>query len=55
MAPQNYNTIAESFNVVSATFLSVCFACLRDSTCETRKNVFYFTSKSLLVPEIIKF
>ena len=24
--------------VVSATFLLVCFACLKESTCETRKN-----------------
>ena len=41
--------------VVSATFLLVCFVCLKESTCETRKNVFYFTSKALLVLEIIKF
>ena len=41
--------------VVSATFLLVCFLCLKDSTCETRKIVFYFTSKALFVLEIIKF
>ena len=41
--------------VVSATFLPVYFACLRESTCETKRNVFYFTSKSIFVPEIIKF
>ena len=41
--------------VVSATFLLVCFLCLKDRTCETRKNVFYFTSKALFVLEIIKF
>ena len=41
--------------VVSTTFLLVCFVCLKESTCETRKNVFYFTSKALLVLEIIKF
>ena len=29
--------------------------CLKESTCETRKTVFYFTSKALLVLEIIKF
>ena len=29
--------------------------CLKESTCETRKNVFYFTSKALFVIEIIKF
>ena len=40
--------------VVSATFLLVCFVCLKESTCEIRKNV-YFTSKALCVLEIIKF
>ena len=28
---------------------------LKESTCETRKNVFYFTLKALFVIEIIKF
>ena len=41
--------------VVSTTFLLICFFCLKESTCETRKNVFYFTSKALFVLEIIKF
>ena len=41
--------------VVSATFLLVCFLHLKESTCETRTNVFYFTSKALFVLEIIKF
>ena len=31
------------------------FLCLKENTCETRKNAFYFTSKALLVLEIIKF
>ena len=44
-----------SLKVVSTTFLLVCFVCLKESTCETRKNAFYFTSKALLVLEIIKF
>ena len=39
--------------VVSATFLLVCFVCLKESTCETRKNVFYFTSIDLFVLDII--
>ena len=43
-----------NLKVVSATFLLVCFVCLRKSTCETRKNVFYFTSKAPLISEIIK-
>ena len=41
--------------VVSTIFLLVCFTCLKESTCETRKNIFYFTSKALFVLEIIKF
>ena len=32
--------------VVSTTFLLVCFVILKDSTCETRKNVFLFHFKS---------
>ena len=32
--------------VVPATFLLVCFLTLNESTCQTKKNVFYFTSKS---------
>ena len=40
---------------VSATFLLVYFVCLKESTCETRKNAFYFTLKALFVLEIIKF
>ena len=31
------------------------FLSLKDSTCETRKNVFYFTVKALFVLEKIKF
>ena len=41
-----------NLNVVSATFLLVC---LKESTCETKKNVLYFTSKALFVIEKIKF
>ena len=41
--------------VVSTTFLLGGFTCLKESTCETRKNVFYFTSKAFFVLEIIKF
>ena len=55
-----HNVFIEEVNkialkVVSATFLQVCFVCLKESTFETRKNAFYFTSKALLVLEIIKF
>ena len=41
--------------VVSATFLLVCFLNLNESTCQTRENAFYFTSKALFVLEKIKF
>ena len=41
--------------VVSATFLLVCFLSLNKSTCQCRKNVFYFTSKALFVLKKIKF
>ena len=44
-----------SLKVVSATFLLVCFLSLKKYTCETRKNVFYFTSNALFDLEIIKF
>ena len=56
------NTIRNAFistnvtlKIVSATFLLVCLVCLKDSIRETRKNVFYFTSKAIFVLEIIKF
>ena len=49
------NSSLQNLKVVSATFLLVCFVCLKESTCETRKNAFYFTSKALLVFEIITF
>ena len=41
--------------VVSAKFLLVSLVSLKESICETRNNVFYFTSKALFVLEIIKF
>ena len=41
--------------VVSATFVLVCFLSLNESTFQTRKNVFYFTSKALFVLKKIKF
>ena len=44
-----------SLKAVSTIFLLVCFACLKERTCETRKNGFYFTSKALFILEIIKF
>ena len=47
--------ISVPLKVVSATFLLVSFVCLKESSCKTRKNAFYFTSKALLVLEIINF
>ena len=42
--------------VVSATFLLVFFfLTLKESNCETRKNIFYFTSNALFILEKIKF
>ena len=41
--------------VVSGTFLLVCFLSLNESTCQTRKNVFYFTLKALFVLKKINF
>ena len=36
-------TFSRSSKTVSATLLLVCFLRLKKSTCETGKNVFYFT------------
>ena len=55
---KNVNVLffAEKFlKVVSTTFSLVCFVCLNERTCKTRKNVFCFTSKALFIFEIIKF
>ena len=41
--------------VVPATFLLICFLRLKESTFETRKNGFFFTSKAPFFIEIIKF
>ena len=54
----NYEALQKKcfpLKVVSATFLLVCFVCLKESTCKTRENAFYFTSKALVVLEIINF
>ena len=45
----------EKLKVVSATFYLVCFVCLKDSICETRKNVSYFTSIVLFILKLTKF
>ena len=37
--------------VVSATILLVCFLGWKENSCETRKNVFFVTSKALFVLE----
>ena len=41
--------------VVCATVFLVFFSSVKESACETWENVFYFTSKALLVLEKIKF
>ena len=50
-----YESVFIYLKVVFAIFLLVSFVSLKESTCEKRKNVFYFTSKALFVLEIIKF
>ena len=47
--------IINLLKVVSAIFVLVYFLSLNESTCQTRKNVFYFTSKALFVLKKIKF
>ena len=51
----NSLNIRSEFKGVSAAFLLVCFLSLKGSTCQTRKNVFYFSSKALFVLKKIKF
>ena len=41
--------------VVFARLLLVCFVCLKDATCEKRKNVFYSTAKAHSVLVVIEF
>ena len=50
-----HKLVTDILKVVSATFLLVCFTCLKESTCEARKNIFYVTLKALLVLEITNF
>ena len=40
--------------VTFTTFLLVCFLSLNESTYQTRKNIFYFTSKALFVLQKIR-
>ena len=49
------NTFYFTLKVVSSTFLLVCFVHLKESTCGTKKTVFYFTLKALFVIETTKF
>ena len=46
--------LEEMLKVVSTRFLLVSFVSLKSGTCETRKNVFYFTSKAIFVLLIIR-
>ena len=55
MQSRQLELIRTSLKVVSTTFLLVCFLSINESTCQTRKNAFYFTSKALFVLEKIKF
>ena len=53
--PDDIFSYFNPLKVVSATFLLVCFSSLKESTCETWKNAFYFASKALVVVEKIRF
>ena len=44
----------QTLKVIYPTFLLVSFLRLKESTCETRKNVFFFSSEALFVLEKIK-
>ena len=54
---KNYHQFCtmHGLKVVSATFLLVYFVCLKESTCETRGNVFHFSLKGLFVLEMLTF
>ena len=52
---EEINKLFYNVKVASATFLLVCFKYLKESTCEARENIFYFTSKALFVLEIPNF
>ena len=47
--------VDENVKVVSATFLLVSFLSVNESTYQTRKSAFCFTSKALSILEKIKF
>ena len=52
----SFDQLSQNYlKVVSATFVLVYILSLNESTCQTRKNVFYFTSKALFISEKIKF
>ena len=51
----SYIYMNKSLKVVSSTSFPVCFVCLKEMTCETMKNGFYFTLKALFLLKIIKF
>ena len=50
-----FECIKTFLKVVSAAFLLVYLLSLKESTWETRKNVFYFTSNALFILEKIEF
>ena len=54
-ASESHVIVMGDLKVVSAAFLLVSFSSLKESYCETWKNVFYFISKALFILEKIKF
>ena len=51
---KNLYCLEVSLKVVSAIYLLVCFLSVKEITYETRKNVFYFTTRALSVLEEVK-
>ena len=56
LSPTNhFSNVNWNWKVVPATYFLAWFLSLKENACEKKKNDFYFTSKTLLVPEKIKF
>ena len=47
LTPQVVMSVVSDLKIVPAPFLLVYFVCPKESSCEIKKDVFYFTSKAL--------
>ena len=52
---ENGNWLMNSNMVKPEKFSLSLYSTFKESTCETKKNTFYFTLKAIFVLEIIKF